>query len=798
MPLLARASPRATPCRASATIRSTAAACSSGTTTLSPARDGNPAAAASHCLAARVAVPAGDPAPHPRRTSLGRQGVVDDLEPAQHVDDRRWWPCCRTARSSAGPRRAAAAGAATARWRAPRLPTATCSGLASMTASQLSRPPATASEACSKQEGLDRRRPAVAGLAADVEVDAAASQHQGPGARGRPARVPRSRRRRRTRPWPQATHAPPYARPGDLVRLARRRRAAVRRGLPHRRRDRDDRLPRRPPRQAAAGRGPGRRRQDRAGQGGRRATGSELIRLQCYEGLDEARALYEWNYKKQLLRIQAAEDDDRWDDIHDDVFAEEFLLSRPLLTAIRRDEPTVLLIDETDKADVEVEGLLLEVLSDFQVTIPELGTIAASAGRSSSSPRTRPASCRRRSSGAASTCTWTTRAPSARRPSCVGGARDRRAARRLARLDGPRAARDGAQEVAVDLRVDRLGPHPARARPRHLDEQAVDERSASCSSTRATTPRRARAEAAATGDDQHGLVDRQIGFFDALREAGLPVSLAEVLDATCAARGRRARRPRGSARRTRPPCSSGPRTGRRSTRCSTCSSRGWSATRPPTQSRRRRRAGDGATGPPARTRCAPRCATCCSTATEALRRWPRDGPPARPGRPRPGRAAGSPTGAARLSPETCSGRRCSRPCSPGSSAAGREGRAADGGVIRRGRVGGPAPPGRGPGRGAVEDGRAAARRAGRLPAASRRHGRPAAAGLPPRSAPGHPPSRRRLAGAAAGSTSAARSAPRWRPAASRWSPTTGRSNRTARAGGALRRAGRSRASRTSR
>ena len=108
------------------------------------------------------------------------------------------------------------------------------------------------------------------------------------------------------------------------------------------------------------------------------ATGAELIRLQCYEGLDEARALYEWNYKKQLLRIQASGDDASWDDISDDVFAEEFLLSRPLLTAIRREEPTVLLVDETDKADVEVEGLLLEVLSDFQITIPELGTITAS------------------------------------------------------------------------------------------------------------------------------------------------------------------------------------------------------------------------------------------------------------------------------------------------------------------------------------------------------------------------------------------------------------------------------------
>ncbi|WP_030455981.1 AAA family ATPase [Herbidospora cretacea] len=101
------------------------------------------------------------------------------------------------------------------------------------------------------------------------------------------------------------------------------------------------------------------------------ATGADLVRLQCYEGLDEARALYEWNYKKQLLRIQA--DDDAWDDI----FAEEFLLERPLLKAIRSERPTVLLIDETDKADVEVEGLLLEILSDFQVTIPELGTITA-------------------------------------------------------------------------------------------------------------------------------------------------------------------------------------------------------------------------------------------------------------------------------------------------------------------------------------------------------------------------------------------------------------------------------------
>jgi MoxR-like ATPase len=111
------------------------------------------------------------------------------------------------------------------------------------------------------------------------------------------------------------------------------------------------------------------------------STGAELIRLQCYEGLDEARALYEWNYKKQLLRIQAsaatAEGTAAWEATHDDIFTDEFLLTRPLLTAIRREGPTVLLIDEADKTDVEVEALLLEVLSDFQVTIPELGTVTA-------------------------------------------------------------------------------------------------------------------------------------------------------------------------------------------------------------------------------------------------------------------------------------------------------------------------------------------------------------------------------------------------------------------------------------
>ncbi|WP_078891476.1 AAA family ATPase [Streptomyces sp. NRRL S-350] len=104
---------------------------------------------------------------------------------------------------------------------------------------------------------------------------------------------------------------------------------------------------------------------------------ARLVRLQCYEGIDEARALYEWNHAKQLLRITAGRDEG-WQDARTDIFGEEFLLTRPLLTAIRGEEPTVLLIDEMDKADVEVEALLLEVLSDFQVTVPELGTITAS------------------------------------------------------------------------------------------------------------------------------------------------------------------------------------------------------------------------------------------------------------------------------------------------------------------------------------------------------------------------------------------------------------------------------------
>src|SRR5918996_4182591 len=108
-----------------------------------------------------------------------------------------------------------------------------------------------------------------------------------------------------------------------------------------------------------------------------RATARTLIRLQCYEGLDEAKALYEWNYRKQLLRIQTETREAGWEQVREDVFGEEFLLSRPLLTAISAEEPVVLLIDEIDKTDQEFEAMLLEVLSDFQISIPELGVVEA-------------------------------------------------------------------------------------------------------------------------------------------------------------------------------------------------------------------------------------------------------------------------------------------------------------------------------------------------------------------------------------------------------------------------------------
>ena len=108
-----------------------------------------------------------------------------------------------------------------------------------------------------------------------------------------------------------------------------------------------------------------------------RYLGRKLVRLQCYEGLDEAKALYEWNYRKQLLRIQTEAAGTGWDAVQDDIFGEDFLLERPLMTAIASPDPVVLLIDEIDKTDQEFEAMLLELLSDFQISIPELGLVRA-------------------------------------------------------------------------------------------------------------------------------------------------------------------------------------------------------------------------------------------------------------------------------------------------------------------------------------------------------------------------------------------------------------------------------------
>ena len=109
--------------------------------------------------------------------------------------------------------------------------------------------------------------------------------------------------------------------------------------------------------------------------------GARLIRLQCYEGLDESKALYEWNYRKQLLRIQAGRAEgsapEEWKHLEEDIFAEEFLLTRPLLEAISATDPVVLLIDEVDRVELETEALLLEILSEYQVSIPEMGTVRA-------------------------------------------------------------------------------------------------------------------------------------------------------------------------------------------------------------------------------------------------------------------------------------------------------------------------------------------------------------------------------------------------------------------------------------
>ena len=214
-----------------------------------------------------------------------------------------------------------------------------------------------------------------------------------------------------------------------------------------------------------------------------RATGRELIRLQCYEGLDEAKALYEWNYRKQLLRIQAG-GEAGWDDVQDDIFSEEFLLERPLMQAIASPEPVVLLIDEIDKTDQEFEAMLLELLSDFQITIPELGQVSATTMPivvlTSNNSRELTEALKRR-------CLYLwldypeleremeiVRLHAPELPEALAAAPGRGGA------DGPRPR---PEEAALDRRVDRLGADAAADgrrghRPRDLRAVDVDHRQA--------------------------------------------------------------------------------------------------------------------------------------------------------------------------------------------------------------------------------------------------------------------------------------------------------------------------------
>ena len=170
------------------------------------------------------------------------------------------------------------------------------------------------------------------------------------------------------------SHARPH-RPTRFGSRGRRRPQSC--WLPPRRIHRAGGVPGDQARQAGAGGGPAGVGKTELAKALSRYLQRTLVRLQCYEGLDEAKALYEWNYRKQLLRIQTEAGDAGWQDVQDDIFGEEFLLPRPLMTAIASPEPVVLLIDEIDKTDQEFEAMLLELLSDFQISIPELGRIEA-------------------------------------------------------------------------------------------------------------------------------------------------------------------------------------------------------------------------------------------------------------------------------------------------------------------------------------------------------------------------------------------------------------------------------------
>ena len=191
------------------------------------------------------------------------------------------------------------------------------------------------------------------------------------------------------------------------------------------------------------------------------------MRLQCYEGLDEAKALYEWNYRKQLLRIQAEERGAGWDAVQDDIFGEDFLLARPLMTAIASEEPVVLLIDEIDKTDQEFEAMLLELLSDFQISIPELGRIDARTHPvvllTSNNSRELTEALKRRCLYLWLDYPELEHELEIVRLHAPELSETRRAQARRGRRHGPRPR---PQEAAVDRRVDRLGARAAAARRR--------------------------------------------------------------------------------------------------------------------------------------------------------------------------------------------------------------------------------------------------------------------------------------------------------------------------------------------
>ena len=210
-----------------------------------------------------------------------------------------------------------------------------------------------------------------------------------------------------------------------------------------------------------------------------RSPAPRLIRLQCYEGLDEAKALYEWNYKKQLLRIQADREHERdWETVEADIFSEPFLLTRPLLEAIRAEEPVVLLIDEVDRVEIETEALLLEVLSDFQVSIPELGTIDGQAA----ADRVPHVEQHPRAVGGAEAPLPLPahRLPRPRREKEIVRVRVPEIDDALAEQIAQGRALDPQprpEEGAVDLGDDRLGPHAALPRPQR-DRPRGDRRDA--------------------------------------------------------------------------------------------------------------------------------------------------------------------------------------------------------------------------------------------------------------------------------------------------------------------------------